>query len=110
MTPGEERAILDEVSEWVDQRRDRNVDASITVSGHVTVDETDFQGDLADVSGDIPMENETTGVEEVLSHPLFEEFESKLDTRDFEDDSLSDDVRNRTISIFSELSSGGRLS
>jgi hypothetical protein len=56
------------------------------------------------------VENKTTDVEEVLSHPLFEEFESKLDARDFEDDSLSDDVWNRTISIFSELSSGGRLS
>jgi len=110
VTPGEEEGVLDEISEWVDRRRDRNVDASITVSGHVTVDETDFQGDLAEVCGDIPVENKTTGVEEVLSHPLFEEFESKLDARDFEDDSLSDDVWNRTISIFSELSSGGRLS
>jgi len=110
VTPGEEAAVLEEISEWVERRRERTVDASITVSGHVTVPETDFQSELADASGDIPVENTTTGVEAVLSHPLFEAFESKLDARDLEDDSLGEAVRTRTIRIFSALSSGGRLS
>lgn len=110
VTPGDEGEALAEISEWVDRRRDRNVDASITVSGHVTVDETEFQTELEEVSGDVPVTNTTTDVDEVLSHPLFQEFESKLDARDLEDESLREDVRNRTISIFSELSSGGRIS
>jgi DNA repair exonuclease SbcCD nuclease subunit len=110
VTPGEEEAVLEEIARWVDRRQDRDVDASITVSGHVSVDETEFQTDLAEVSGAIPVTNRTTGVEDVLSHPLFEEFESKLAAREFDDESLRDDVWERTVSIFSELSSGGRLS
>jgi exonuclease SbcD len=110
VTPGEEDAVSEEIAEWVAERRDRNVDAEISVSGHVAMDETAFQRELADASADVPVENRTTGVREVLAHPLFEEFEAKLDEHEFDDESLREDVRTRAIRIFSALSSGGRLS
>lgn len=110
VTPGEEDEVIETIAGWVEERQGRDVDASITVTGHVSRDETDFQADLDVASGDIDAVNRTTGVEAVLGHPLFEEFEAKLDRHDVEDESLEEDVWDRTVRIFSELSTGGRLS
>lgn len=110
VTPGEADAVLDEIAAWVADRRDRNVDAAITVSGHVAMAETAFQRELDEVTEGVSVENRTTGVREVLAHPLFEEFEGKLEAREFEDESLRADVRTRAIRIFSALSAGGQLS
>lgn len=110
VAPGEEAAALEEIAAWVDERSDRNVEAEITVTGHVERPETDFQRDLEDASGDVPLTNRTTGVADILAHPLFESFEERLAAREFDDEALEREVRTRALRVFSALSTGGRLS
>lgn len=108
VAPGDEDAAVERIREWVDERRNRDVEASITVTGHVRVDEADFAASLADAAGDVSVDDCTTGVDAILSHPLFEDFAAKLAERDL-DAALERDVRERTIRAFSELASEGRL-
>lgn len=108
VAPAEEAAALERIADWVDERRDRDVEASITVSGHVRGDEAAFAASLADASGDVAVHNRTTGVDAIVSHPLYEDFEATLAERDL-DPALEADVRERTIRAFSELAAEGRL-
>lgn len=108
VAPGEEAAAVERVEDWVEERRDRRVEASITVTGHLSGDEADFAASLAAASGDVPVENRTTSVDAILSHPLYRDFEARLAERDLDDD-LAADVRDRTLRAFSELASEGRL-
>jgi len=107
--PGEEEQVLDEIEGWVKKRTDRNVEASISVSGHITLDETSFNQALEEVSQGIPFSNQTMLVDRVLKHPLFKSFKEKLEGREFENEKLEQEIWQRTIQVFSELSSGGKL-
>lgn len=109
VAPGEEDRALAEVESWVGAREDRNVEAELTVTGHVTTDESDFADDLEAASGAVPVTNDTAHVGRVVAHPLYQSFEDRLAERDLEDD-LEDAVRSRTLRVFSDLVSGGRLS
>lgn len=110
IVPGEEEGVLEEIEEWADTRAERNVEASITVTGHITMDEAAFNDALEDASRDIPVSNQTSLVDRVVTHPLYQSFEAKLEEREFEDEALEDEIRDRTLRVFSELVSGGRLS
>lgn len=107
--PGAERAALDRIADWVEERRDRNVEPTVSVTGHVGMAETEFEAALAEASGDVRPDNRTAGVERVLGDQLFRAFESKLEERDVDDDALEAEVWERTVRIFSALSTGGRL-
>lgn len=107
--PGEADRAVAEVEDWVEARRDRDVAAEITVTGHVAMPEAAFEAALADASGGVPVDNRTTGVERVLHHPLYRAFQDELAERDLPED-LERAVRERTLRVFSELHSGERLS
>lgn len=107
--PGEEEAIIERIEAWVTDRVGRNVEASITVTGHVDTDEQSFDVALDDASGSIPVDNQTTSVSTVLANPLYQSFEEELQARDLEDDTLQEAVRQRTGRVFSELERRGRF-
>jgi DNA repair exonuclease SbcCD nuclease subunit len=110
VSPGEEQEVVEEVSDWVNEREGRNAELSVRVSGHTELGEGEFADALEEGAADVELHNDTTGVEEVLSDPLFKRFESKLDEFDFDKTDVTyDEVRERTISIFSELKRGGGL-
>ncbi len=108
--PNQEEEALDKIEQWVKKRANRKVEASINVSGHITIDETSFHEALEKVSQGIPFSNQTILVDQVLKHPLFQSFEEKLDEKEFDDEKLEKELRQRTIKVFSELLSGGKLS
>ena len=109
VVPGEEERIIQAVESWASERRKRNVDASITVRGHIDMDETSFNAAIDAASGTIPVTDRTTSVGDVLANPLFRSFVEKLGEREIEDDALRDAVKRRTIRVFSELETQGRF-
>lgn len=109
VVPGEEDRMIEAVEEWATQRAGRNVDATITVTGHVDTDETSFEEALDDASGAIPLDNLATSASPVLSNPLYQSFLEELEACDFDDDSLREAVEQRTIRVFSELDRKGRF-
>lgn len=107
--PDREARAIEEIETWANVRADRNVEASITVTGYSTMDPDAFAAALESASRDIPVSNRTSSVAWATDHPLYRSFDAKLGDREFDDDTLADEIRERTLRVFSELGSGGRL-
>lgn len=108
--PGEEDRTIEAIEDWVAPRTERNVEASITVSGHIEMDEPAFNDALEAASEPIPVDHNWTTVREVLGHPLYQSFLDELETREYEDEALQEAVKRRAMRVFSELETRGRLS
>lgn len=119
VTPGREERILEEIQSHVATWNQRHVAPEITVDGFTEMDETAFSDALAEVSGDVPVENGTRTVEHILTHPLFETFQKRLEEReqlhavderaDYDVESFHDDVWEETLAIFADLAAEGKL-
>jgi|GEM_PF-527875 len=91
--PGEADDVLATVREQVESWAELNataadgsrspaagiVEPEITVEGFVDRDETAFAESLAAACGDVPFENRTRSVAALLDHPIYREFEARLD-------------------------------
>jgi DNA repair exonuclease SbcCD nuclease subunit len=119
VTPGEEDAVLTELHEQVDRWDGRNVAPEVTIDGFTRMDEASFDAAVRERSGDVAVDNRTRTVEQILTHPLFEAFQERLEKRtelhaveertDYDTDQFQDDVWEATLSVFAELASEGEL-
>lgn len=119
VTPGEEDTVLDEIQSNVKVWETRNVAPSISVDGFTAMDEAAFSQSLAAVSDDVPVENSTRTVEHILSHPLFETFQARLEERDqlqaeevrdeYDVDRFQEDVWQDMLATFADLAAEGKL-
>lgn len=117
--PGEEDTVFDEIRSQIATWDKRPVDPVIKVDGFIDMDESAFQEALLEASDGVPIENDTRTVEHVLTHPLFQAFQAKLDERDelhavterddYEVDSFQDDVWETTLDVFAKLVVEGDL-
>jgi len=107
--PGEEEKALKKIEEWTNEKIDKNVDLSIIVNGHITMDESKFNHSLLKASQDISVKNRTSTVDKIVNHPLYKSFEEKLKKMDIEDRGFEREIRKRTLKVFSELSSRGKI-
>jgi len=110
LSPGGEDEALEKIEKWATERTKRNTKASIEVKGHIEMGENIFNESLKEASKTLSVSNQTKTVEQVLKHPLYQSFESKLKEREFDEEELRDDIRERVVRVFSDLFSGGRLS
>jgi exonuclease SbcD len=119
VTPGDEERVLEEIQSQVTIWNNRHVEPKISVDGFTEMDETAFSEALSDVSGDIDVENSTRTVEHILSHPLFETFQQRLEEReqlhaveerdDYDVEGFQDDVWEEMLAIFADLAAEGKL-
>lgn len=118
VAPGEESRALERIREAVAAWTDRDVDARIEVEGFVEADEAAFAEALASASGDVALENRTRSVERLLAHPLYREFEERLDPEtaldaarrdDYDPERFAGDVREAVLAAMAELDAAGEL-
>jgi exonuclease SbcD len=117
--PGEEDAVLEDLRTQVEDWADRNVAPEITIDGFTRMDEAAFGEAVRERSGAIPVENRTRTVEHILSHPLFEAFQERLNARselqaveertDYDPEQFQGEVWDATLSVFAELAAEGKL-
>ncbi|MDZ5811760.1 DNA repair exonuclease [Halorubrum sp. AD140] len=117
--PGKEERVLEEIQSRVGIWNERNVAPEIRVDGFTEMDETAFRDALTAVSGDVPVENSTRTVEHIISHPLFEAVQRRLEERetlhavqerdDYDVEHFQDDVWEETLAIFANLAAEGKL-
>ena len=117
--PGEADATIETVRERVATWADRDVDARITVEGFVDRDETAFADALAEAAGDVPLTNRTRSVAQLLEHPIYREFQARLDAEtalkaterdDHDPDRLVAAARERLLAAMTDLAAEGELS
>ncbi|MCD2200157.1 metallophosphoesterase [Halobacterium sp. KA-4] len=106
--PGDELSLLDDVREWSEQHAIECADASIHVDGFVEMGEEEFHEELTAAAEPATVTNETRSVDHVLSHPLFRSFEDEIEKTDW-DDETRENVTNRTLEVFSQLSARGEI-
>lgn len=119
VTPGNEEEVLDEIRSQVTTWGDRQVAPEIRVDGYTQMDETAFNNALTEATGEVPLENTTRTVDHILSHPLFEDFQKRLDERDqlhaveerddYGVEAFQEDVWEATLEIFANLAAEGEL-
>lgn len=119
VTPDREQDVLDEIESQVATWKHRNVSPEIFVDGFTEMSERDFHDALMNASGDVPVTNDTRTVAQILSHPLFESFQHRLDKRDdlhavtadtaSDVETFQDDVWEETLTVFAELAAEGDL-
>lgn len=119
VTPGDEERVLEEIQSQVTIWDNRHVEPEISVDGFTEMNETAFSEALSDVSGDVPVENSTRTVEHILSHPLFETFQQRLEEReqlhaveerdDYDVERFQDDIWEEMLALFADLAAEGKL-
>jgi DNA repair exonuclease SbcCD nuclease subunit len=120
VTLGNEETILEEIRAQVETWEERQVQAEITVDGYIAVDENEYETQLDEASGDVPLDNRTRTVAPILTHPLYERFREELTNRsqvhhvenpeNYELDAFHSDLQERTLEVFAELAAEDRLS
>lgn len=100
--PGEEAAVLDDVTGWVDESVDALADATVHVDGFHGLDEGAFNERLAAAAGPADVRDETRAVGRLRNNPLYRRFEAKLEATDWEE-ATRDGVRRRTLEAYSNL-------
>lgn len=108
VTPGEEDRVLSRVRRWAIERAVAGAEATVHVDGFCAADEAAFNRRLLEASGDAELVDETRNVRPVLNHPLFAEFESELEAREW-DDETAEAVRERTVEVFARLLARGEI-
>lgn len=108
VVPGAEEKLLEDIQEWVAQHVTSSTEASVHVTGFVDMPEDDFNEQLTAVAGSANVTDETRGVEHILSHPLYRQFEDELEEIEWDDD-VKAGVRERTLEVFSQLSVRGEI-
>lgn len=107
-TPGDEESLLDDVREWASTYAVESAEASIRVEGFVEMDEERFYDRLAEAAGRASVTDATRSVEHILSHPLYRSFTEELEETRWDEDTRRA-VTERTLAVFSELSSRGDI-
>ena len=117
--PGQADRTIESVREQVATWADRDVEARILIEGFVDRDEAAFASALEDAAGNVPMENRTRSVAHLLEHPIYREFEARLDADtaleaterdDHDPDRLVEDARERVLAAMADLAAAGELS
>lgn len=98
--PGEEDQILEDIRQWVAQRKGDSCELSVKVTGFIDRDENEFYTELEDAAAPAALTDETRSVSQVLSHPLYNRFKEKLEQRDDVDNEM---VETRVVRVLSEL-------
>jgi DNA repair exonuclease SbcCD nuclease subunit len=107
--PGEEEAVLETIADWVATHTTQHAELSITVEGLIGMPETEFATRLAEAAGPADVTNRTASVDAVIDHPVLVEMQTRLDERDW-DDETSKAVWLRTLQAASTVySSRGGL-
>lgn len=120
VTPATEDTVLDEIESSVAQWETRDVSPEITITGFTEMSEDEFADAVSNASDDITVSNQTRTVEHILTHPLFEAFQTRLDDRnklqsieeraDYDIDRFQEDVWEETLEVFADLAAEGILS
>ncbi|AGN02120.1 DNA repair exonuclease [Salinarchaeum sp. Harcht-Bsk1] len=117
--PGDAKDAIGTVREQVATWAHRDVEAEIAIEGFVDRDEAMFAAELADAAGDVPLENRTRSVAHLLDHPIYREFEARIDAdtaldatenEGHDPDQLLDDARERVLAAMADLAAEGELS
>ena len=105
VTPGREDAVLAELEEWVENSVTPMARPSVVVEGVVDRSEAAFAERLREIADPGWITNETVSVEHVTAHPVVAEFRSRLDEREW-DDETKDAVWTRTLRAASRAGIG----
>lgn len=100
VTPGTEDAVLEAIEEWVTSAVTPTAQPSITVDGVVDRTESDFAERFHEVADPVWITNETISVSHVSGHPVIQEFESRLATTEWDEETKTA-VRTRVLEVAS---------
>lgn len=100
MKPGKEKSKLEEISTWIEDRKDDNCKLRVEVNGHIQISEKDFDQKLKELLTKGELINRTKDVSKVLEHDLYKRFQEKLTNREIED---SGALKQEVIEVLSEL-------
>lgn len=99
--PGEEEEVLGRLREWIARQDAARSDLSVIIDGYTQWDEDRFYDQLVDAAGHLTPTDNTRGVNQVLNHPLYSRFESRLEERSDIDD--PEVIKKRVIDVLSRL-------
>jgi DNA repair exonuclease SbcCD nuclease subunit len=99
--PGEEDEVVNEIEEWVNQRKEDHCSLTVSVDGFVDRDENEFYEELEDVAGPAEISDSFRSVSPVLEHPLYQRFMEKLEEKD--DLEEEEAVEDQVIRVLSQL-------
>lgn len=108
VTPGEEDAVCNEIEDWVESNATPTADSSIVVDGFINESESDYAERLQTVAAPVSVTNNTRSVDHLLEHPVIQEFEERLEEKEWDEDTKST-VWTRTLSVVSEIELSGGL-
>jgi DNA repair exonuclease SbcCD nuclease subunit len=106
VVPGNEDAVLQEIEAWVDRQATEWADATVAVEGFIERPEAEFHDALREATGTAKLTDRTRDVQHILSQPLFQAFERKLDQREW-DEEVTQRVWKRTVEVMSRLEHAG---
>ena len=86
VTPGNENAVIEELTEWVASAVSSTTEPSIVVDGVVGTDESDFAERLHELADPEWVTNETVSAAHVRDHPVVREFESRLAEEEWDEE------------------------
>lgn len=99
--PGKEDEVLERLREWLARQDTDRSELSVEVDGYTEWDEDQFYDELVDAAGSVTPTNNTKSVKQVLNHPLYSRFESRLEDRsDIEDPAV---IKKRVLEVLSRL-------
>lgn len=85
ISPGEEEEVLENVANWVERQVRPTTNASVTVDGYISMDESEFASRLADAAGPATITNRTRDVERILAHPVLTQFVERLEEKEWDE-------------------------
>lgn len=105
--PGQEESKLEEIRNWIGERREDNCKLRVEVDGHIQMSEKDFDRKLKGLLSKGELVNRTKDVSEVLEHDLYKRFKKKVTNQGIAD---SGALAQEVMAVLSELLSSREVS
>jgi DNA repair exonuclease SbcCD nuclease subunit len=107
--PGFETQKLDEIKEWVEGHVSEVCELKIAVTGYGEMSESGFSDSLKKSAGSAEIEeNRYRNVEEILKHPIYDDFKRLLDKKENSTEE-KENINYRIIEVLSELKAGRKI-
>jgi DNA repair exonuclease SbcCD nuclease subunit len=107
--PGFETQKLHEIREWVEGHVSEICELKIAVTGYGEMSEPEFSDLLKRSAGSAEIEeNKYRNVEEILKHPIYDDFKRLLDKKESSTEE-KENINYRIIEVLSELKAGRKI-
>lgn len=106
VVPGHEDTIIDDVRAWTESHEGASCELEITLGGFIQRDESAFDEKLRSAAGSAEVTNNTKTVQEVLEHPLYTDFTSRLNDfslDEFEHVDQREEVETHVLEVMAQL-------